>query len=179
MSLVKKPLASHYEPVLLKDKKQKKQHGKYKVFIKVDSIDWGSYQTKKTHSYTICVGPKLSYMPYAYEFKDNGKPIPKVWEFWYNHYSSSKFVIALFKNNLILDNDLLGFADIKLSNFTKDTVSSAVFTLQSQTLQLENPITVKVMVHVCENGAIAFDPNTLPPRKKQLRPTIAQLTVNE
>ena len=60
-----------------------------------------------------------------------------------------------------MDNDTLGFAKIKLSNFTKDTVSSAMFTLQSEKLKLDKPINVKVSVHVCENGSVAFDPNTL------------------
>lgn len=146
-----KSTGSHYNQIILYDL-EKKKHGKYKVFIKVDSIDWDSYEVKKSHRFTICVGPKLSYMPYAYEFK-NGQSIPKVWEFWYNKYATSTFAIALFKNNLIMDNDTLGFAKIKLSNFTKDTVSSAMFTLQSEKLKLDKPINVKVSVHVCENGS--------------------------
>ncbi|EAX86375.1 hypothetical protein TVAG_130450 [Trichomonas vaginalis G3] len=70
-----KSTGSHYNQIILYDL-EKKKNGKYKVFIKVDSIDWGSYEVKKSHRFTICVGPKLSYMPYAYEFK-NGQSIPR------------------------------------------------------------------------------------------------------
>ena len=154
--------------------KLNKCHGKYRVFIKVESIDFGSNDAKKSQGYTICIGPKVSYMPYSYKFKRDNKPITKVWEFWYNSYKSSSFSLALFKNNLILDNELIGMTNVKLSSFPKDSVSTGTFELKLNNEKLE-PISVKLMVHICENGSKPFDPTTMPMRKKQFKPMISNL----
>lgn len=125
------------------------------VYVRIDSIDTGSFPVKNDTKLIACIGSRHSFLPYSYEFKA-GNNVNHVWNFTYKNQDRSSFVLVLFKRQLFGGDKEIGEIELKLNAFQTNAVTQHTFELHSPQ---KNAIPAKVTlsVHICEDGSERFN----------------------
>ena len=129
-------------------------NNEYQIFVKVDKIDFGSFEINPKDQLIICIGPRNSFRGYNQEFTKNDE-ITKVWNFPYKNLLKASIVVALYKQKFFGGDVDLGKIEIALSSLERDKVTKHSFKLRTQ--KQGQPITVELSIHLNEDGNPAFD----------------------
>ena len=132
-------------------------NNEYNIYVKVDKIDFGSYETKPNDQLIVCVGPKNSFRGYPHEFTPKDS-VTKVWSFPYKNQLRASIVVALYKAKFFGGNIDLGKIEISLSALERNKVTKNSFKLRSE--NTEKPIIVDLSIHLNEDESAAFDAPT-------------------
>ena len=124
------------------------------VYLRVDSIDLGSFKASSKAHLRVCIGSRREYSQQGFDFHRNER-IPHQWEFEFRNADRSSFVIALYKKRVFGGDSEIGKAEIKLNDFEANAVTTKTVTLQSQQFN-SVPATITISVHRDENGSPAF-----------------------
>lgn len=126
------------------------------VYIRIDSIDTGSFKLQEKNTIVATCGPAACYRNFSHEIPATTKNPKLAWGFKYNNADNSSFVIALYKKCMLFD-DLIGMVYVRLSEFAANEV-------YTKELQLRNhkdeptDAKIKISVHLDDNGSPAFRP---------------------
>ena len=127
------------------------------VFIKINSVDTGSFKVQKDTKLVACVGSRKTFPNCRYEFSaGNHTNLNKVWSFTYKNAQRSSLVFVLYKGKTFFGNDQeIGEIEIKLSALACNRVTTHEFVLRSPDKNAI-PARVSLSIHVSENGCKAF-----------------------
>ena len=125
------------------------------VYVRIDSINTGSFQVKNDTKLIACVGSRHSFLPYAHEFRAGSK-VNHVWNFTYKNQDRSSFVLVLFKRQLFGGDKEIGEIELKLNAFQPNAVTQHTFVLHSPQKN-SIPAKVTLSVHICEDGNEKFN----------------------
>ena len=124
------------------------------VYVRIDSIDLGSFQASNKATLKACVGSRKSFLPFSFEFHKNER-IDHTWSFNFKNANRSSVVIAIFKRRYFGGDHEVGEIEIKMNAFELNTITTHDYVLQSPNPNAV-PARVRVSIHVCDNGAPAF-----------------------
>ena len=128
------------------------------IFIRVESLDIGSYPASNKADIMVCIGPRKHYMDFAYNMKKNEINVPHTWTFYSKNPATASFVIAVFKKRYFGVNSEIGQVELRLKSFQPNTVTTKDFTLNSaQGSGNSYPARIRVSVHINSNGSTAFN----------------------
>ena len=125
------------------------------VYIRIDSIDLGSFQSTNKATLKACIGSRKSFLPNVYEFHKNDI-LNHTWTFTFKNANRSSFIFALFKKRIFGGDHEVGEIEVRINAFQPNTVTTEEFILKSPNPNAV-PAKVKLTIHVCENGAQEFD----------------------
>lgn len=125
-----------------------------RAFIRIDSVQTGTYPIKSKATLIAHVGPRTSFMNHTSEFGLNEAPLD-TWDFSYKNAQNSSFVIAIFRKRLFGGDEEIGEIELKLGSFEKNKVVSEIFELQTLRNRYFN-VKVNVSVHLCEDEGFPF-----------------------
>lgn len=125
-----------------------------RAYIRVDSVDTGSFRIKNDTKLIARVGPKTSFMIHPAEFNPRSSPRTN-WDFKYNNARCASFVVAIFKKRIFGGDLEIGEVELKLSGFEPNKVTTGTFNMMSPQGKNYNA-SVKVSVHLSEDGSFPF-----------------------
>ena len=127
------------------------------VFVKINSVDTGSFKVEKDTKLVACVGSRKTFQNSRYEFSaGNSRNVQKVWSFTYKNAQRSSMVFVLYKKKSFFGVDQeIGEIEIKLSALACNRVTVHEFVLRSPDKNAI-PARVSLSIHVSENGCKAF-----------------------
>ena len=133
------------------------------IFIKVESVDIGSFPASAKADLMVCIGPRKHYMDFAYNMKKYETNVPHIWTFYSKKPQRASFVIALFKKRYFGINSEIGKVELKLNEFQPNTVTTKEFNLVPPNSNGFNQFgaRIRVSVHLNENGSSAFSAPTV------------------
>lgn len=126
----------------------------HRAYIRIDSIETGSFPVKSDTKLLVMVGPRTSFMLHQKEFTPKRIPVIS-WDYKYNNASKSSFVFALFKKRIFGGNEEIGEVELKLSGFEKNKVVTQDYYLQTPNNKYYN-VKVRISIHCDENGSFPF-----------------------
>ena len=124
------------------------------IYIKIDSLDIGSFPASEKAILKAYVGPRKAYLPFSFEFHKN-QALDHIWNFNFKNADRSSFVIALFKKRYFGSDREIGEIEIKLNAFEFNKVTTHEFTLQSPNPNAV-PAKIRVSVHLSDKCTVPF-----------------------
>ena len=128
------------------------------IFVKVLSVDIGSFPASNKADLKVCIGPRRHYLDFAYDMKKHETNVPHTWTFYSKNSEKSSFVIALFKKRYFGINSEIGKVELKVGSFEPNTVTTREFTLvpPNGNKYSSDVARIRVSVHINKNGSPAF-----------------------
>ena len=128
-----------------------RQNNTKQALIRINSIDIEGANVSKVVAF---IGSRKAFKS---GFFHCDSPEEKVWNFKYTNKARASFVLALFSQGSMLENNrLLGEIEIKLSSFKSNSITKHNFILRSEARNMQQ-ICVNLTIHLNENGSKPFD----------------------
>ena len=126
------------------------------AFVKINSIDTGSFKLERDARLSACIGSRKTFKNCPYDFfMADSKRLQKVWTFSYKNAQRSSLVFVLYKKNFFGTDEEIGEIEIKLNALTCNRITNHVFVLRSPDKNAI-PAKVSLSIHISENGSKPF-----------------------
>ena len=126
------------------------------VYVRINSIDTGSFKIEKDSRLLACIGSRKTFrnLPFEFSAGDSAK-LQKEWSFSYKNAQRSSIVFVLYKKNFFGTDQEIGEIEIKLNAMNCNRITTHEFVLRSPDKNAI-PARVSLSIHLCENGCKAF-----------------------
>ena len=128
-----------------------------RIFVKIESIDYDTFQISNKASVIACVGSRKHFRDNSVQFSSSEHAPNKVWSFAYDNLAKTSFVLVLYKYRLLHSDKLIGQIELNLKGLKPDTVTTHTFTLRSPTQGISPKVTLSI--HVAQDS---FEPFVAP-----------------
>ena len=125
-----------------------------RIYIKIDSIDYGNFDISNKASVIACVGSRKHFKDNAFQFHSSEHAPNKVWSFVYDNLDKTSFVLVLYKYRLLHSDKLIGQIELNLKGLKPDTVTTHQFTLRSPIRGCYPKVTLSI--HVSQDSLEPF-----------------------
>ena len=136
------------------DERPSHARNEHHLYLKVSSVDPGSFPIDEKTLLTLCIGPRKNYKTFGYDFHIKEK-VDRVWEFTYRNSNKSSIMLGLYTKGFFGNTTEIGEIELNLAAFKANTVTKQQFTLRSRDRNRVPP-QIKLSLHLSENGEPSF-----------------------